>query len=52
VLRVRKHAGRARYDLIQRDNGKLRVYYGVTEDGIHGRWARLLGLDADLPANG
>ena len=52
VLRARKHAGRARYDLVQRDNGKLRVYYGVTEDGIHGRWARLLGLDADLPANG
>jgi hypothetical protein len=47
LLRRREHAGRARYDLVQRDDGKTRVYYGVTEDGIHGEWARLVGLDAD-----
>jgi len=47
VLKRREHSGRARYDLIQRDNGKLRVYYGVTEDGIHGDWARLVGLEAE-----
>jgi hypothetical protein len=47
VLKRREHSGRARYDLIQRDNGKLRVYYGVTEDGIHGEWARLVGLEAE-----
>ena len=29
-----KRAGKTRYDLAQRDNGKIRVYYGVTEDGI------------------
>ncbi len=45
VLRSREHAGRSRYDLVQRDNGKLRVYYGVTEDGIHGEWGRLVGLE-------
>ncbi len=45
LLKRREHAGRARYDLVQREDGKLRVYYGVTEDGIHGEWARLVGLD-------
>ncbi|MCL5961898.1 MAG: putative DNA binding domain-containing protein [Chloroflexi bacterium] len=34
-----KRAGLRRYDLVQRDgkNG-LHVYYGVTEEGIHGDW--------------
>ena len=48
LLKRREHSGRARYDLVQREDGKLRVYYGVTEDGIHGEWARLVGLEADL----
>ncbi len=47
LLKRREHSGRARYDLAQRDDGKLRVYYGVTEDGIHGEWARLVGLETD-----
>jgi PHP family Zn ribbon phosphoesterase len=47
VLKRREHAGLSRYDLVQRDGGKLRVYYGVTEDGIHGEWAELVGLDTD-----
>ena len=47
MLKRREHAGRARYDLVQREDGKLRVYYGVTENGIHGEWARLVGLDAE-----
>jgi len=42
-------AGRTRYDLAQRDNGRTRVYFGVTEDGIqdvsHQAWRDLLGLD-------
>jgi hypothetical protein len=52
LLRRRKHAGRARYDLVQRENGKLRVYYGVTEDGIHEHWARVVGLQFDLSTHG
>ncbi len=47
LLRRREHSGRARYDLVQREDGKLRVYYGVTEDGIHGEWARLVGLEIE-----
>ena len=47
-LKRRERGGRARYDLVQRESGKVRVYYGVTEGGIHGEWARLVGLEADL----
>ncbi len=31
-------AGEMRYDLVQRENGNLRVYYGVSESGMHGPW--------------
>jgi hypothetical protein len=38
-----KRAGKWRYDMAQRDSdGKLHVYYGVTEDGIHGPWRQLV----------
>lgn len=50
LLRRREYAGQMRYDLVQREDGKLRVYYGVTEEGVHGEWARLVGLDE--PSNG
>ena len=37
-------SGRRRYDFVQRDGGgKLRYYYGVTDDGIHGEWRQLVG---------
>ncbi|HEY72644.1 MAG: transcriptional regulator [Chloroflexi bacterium] len=47
VLKQRQHRSRTRYDLVQRENGKLRAYYGVTEDGIHGEWAQMVGLAVD-----
>jgi hypothetical protein len=47
MLKKREHAGQTRYDLAQRENGKLRVYYGVTEEGIHSEWTRLVGLDTE-----
>lgn len=44
-------AGKVRYDLAQRTNGRTRIYYGVTEDGVqdstHKAWRELLGLDDD-----
>lgn len=44
-------AGKTRYDLAQRGNGRMRVYYGVTEDGIqdshHEPWRALLGIDEE-----
>jgi hypothetical protein len=36
-------AGSVRYDLAQRENGHIRVYYGVTENGMHDSWAAFLG---------
>ncbi len=45
LLKRRKLARRSRYDLVQRSDGKLRVYYGVTDDGIHSEWTQLVGLE-------
>jgi hypothetical protein len=46
MLESSKRAGKVRYDLIQRlPDGRLRVYYGVTEDGIHGEWKKVVGLE-------
>lgn len=43
-----KRAGKQRYDLAQRMlDGSVRVYYGVTEDGIHGEWRKVAGLDTN-----
>ena len=32
-----------RYDLVQKIDNEQHVYYGVTEEGIHGTWAALIG---------
>ncbi len=41
-----KQSGQQRYDLAQRrPDGTMRVYYGVSEDGLHGPWRALVGLD-------
>jgi PHP family Zn ribbon phosphoesterase len=34
-----------RYELVQRTPDGYRYYYGVTDDGIHGAWKQLVGLD-------
>ena len=38
-------AGETRYDLTQRANGDIRVYYGVSESGMHGPWQAFLAPD-------
>jgi hypothetical protein len=43
----RKYRNRTMYDLVQRDNGDLRVYYGVTEAGIHGEWQQVVGEEEE-----
>lgn len=43
VWKQREYRNRVRWDLVQRQDGDIRVYYGVTEDGIHGKWATLVG---------
>jgi hypothetical protein len=42
-------SGATRFDLVQRSAGTLRVFYGVTEDGIHGAWRRLIEIDDRQP---
>ena len=49
LLNTSKRAGVQRYDFVQRlPDGKLRTYYGVTEDGIHGEWQQVAELAAPL----
>ena len=39
----------SRYDLVQRDaDGNQRYYFGVTDDGIHGAWKKLVGIDEEI----
>jgi hypothetical protein len=38
LLKRHKRGGAIRYDLVQKSDDGLRVYYGVTEDGMHGPW--------------
>jgi hypothetical protein len=41
--------GAMRFDLVQRRDNDLRVFYGVTEDGIHGAWRRLIEAEERQP---
>ncbi len=47
VLRRRKSGRGSRYDLAQETNGSVRLYFGVTEDGIHGDWKELVGAEVE-----
>lgn len=40
-----QRGGTVRYDLVQRDNSGIRVYYGVTDDGLHGPWQKFASED-------
>jgi hypothetical protein len=43
----RKYRNQVMFDLVQRDNGGLRVYFGVTEAGVHGAWQQVIGGEED-----
>jgi hypothetical protein len=47
LLKRSKHGNRQIFDLVEKEGAKYRVYYGVTEDGVHGNWRRLVGLESD-----
>lgn len=47
LIRKQKQGKGLRYDLIQRTENGYRFYFGVTDDGIHGPWKRLVGLEED-----
>ncbi len=42
----RQRSGDRRYDLVYRGDGDLRVFYGVSESGMDGRWKALLPVKA------
>ncbi len=53
LLGASKRVGVQRYDFVQRlPDGKLRTYYGVTEDGIHGAWQQVAELAPAPSADG
>ncbi len=43
VWKQREYNAQMRYDLVQKINDELHIYYGVTEEGLHGAWAALIG---------
>jgi hypothetical protein len=47
LLEVQHLGKNVRYNLVQRIYKGYRLYFGVTEDGIHGRWKALVGGDEE-----
>ncbi|MBN2085456.1 MAG: putative DNA binding domain-containing protein [Anaerolineales bacterium] len=47
LLRKRSRRGESSYDLIQRTPKGARFYFGVSEDGIHGEWKKLVGQEEE-----
>jgi len=42
LISASKRAGKLRYDLALRENGQLRIFYGVTDDGMEGAWSQFV----------
>jgi hypothetical protein len=47
LLKKRSRRGESSYDLVQRTPKGVRWYFGVSEDGIHGEWKRLVGAEEE-----
>ncbi len=47
LLGVQRQGKNVRYNLVQRTGKGIHLYFGVTEDGIHGRWKALVGGDEE-----
>lgn len=47
ILRKYKHGKRQVFDMVQRDKKDLNFYFGVTEDGLHGPWRELAGIEEE-----
>jgi hypothetical protein len=48
LIRRYQRGNDVRFDLAQRDNGQIRVYYGVTDEGMHGPWQVFSDSDEDF----
>ncbi|MFZ1754363.1 MAG: RNA-binding domain-containing protein [Caldilineaceae bacterium] len=42
LVRSESRAGKIRYDLARRKGKEMRIFYGVTEDGMEGPWAEFV----------
>jgi hypothetical protein len=47
LIRSYQQGESKRYDFIQRVQSDYRYYFGVTDDGIHGPWRKLVGQEED-----
>jgi hypothetical protein len=47
MIRCHQQGKCERYDLLQRTPQGLRYFFGVTEDGIHGPWKALVGVEEE-----
>lgn len=47
LVRTQRRGKQQRYDLAQRTQAGIRLYFGVTEDGIHGQWKQVVGGEQD-----
>ncbi len=45
LLGVQRQGKNVRYNFVERTQKGFRVYFGVTEDGIHGHWKELVGAE-------
>ena len=43
IWKQREYSSQMRYDLVEKVGDTQHVYYGVTEEGIHGPWTALVG---------
>ncbi len=41
-ISLERRAGKVRYDLALREGEKIRIFYGVTDDGMDGAWAQFV----------
>lgn len=47
IIRKYKHGKRQVFDMVRRDKKDINYYFGVTEDGLHGPWRELAGVEGD-----
>ncbi|MGE5123556.1 MAG: helix-turn-helix domain-containing protein, partial [Acidobacteriaceae bacterium] len=47
LLGIQRQGKNVRYNLVQRTPKGYHLYFGVTEDGIHGHWKALVGGDEE-----
>jgi PHP family Zn ribbon phosphoesterase len=45
LIKRYERGSEVRYDLAQRQNGQTRIYYGVTDEGLHGAWLAFADRD-------